>query len=73
MAACTNCGAESPVKPDGRADLTGRVWWHLRGYFGINGFFCPKCYDLVRHDSYDNPIDPDGFNTVAKKQHAKCY
>lgn len=60
MKTCTNCGREE--KRD-----QNRAWWYLRGYFDLNGFFCPDCYDLVRHDSYDRPVNPGSYKAILEK------
>ena len=39
-------------------------WWHCRNYFGISGTFCPKCYDMISHDSYGKPNRPDAYEKV---------
>jgi hypothetical protein len=39
-------------------------FWHLRGYYGINGAFCSKCYDLVAHDPYGNPQNPQAYARI---------
>ena len=56
--ACDNCGEQ---KQD-------QLAWILRNYFGISGYFCIDCYDLVAHDAYNNPKDPDTFNFILCKQ-----
>ena len=39
-------------------------FWHLRGYYGISGTFCSKCYDLVAHDSYGKPQNPQAHARI---------
>ena len=63
---CTNCGKEEVV--DYWHVHNRRAWWNLNGYFGLWGFFCPPCYDLVSHDSYRKPNNPREFNTILVKQ-----
>lgn len=43
---CTNCGVLY-------GERKGQ-WWHLNNYYGISGFYCPKCWDKVARDSYGN-------------------
>jgi hypothetical protein len=42
--------------------------WSLANYFGISGSFCSDCYDLVIHDSYSKPNNPDAYQAVLDKQ-----
>lgn len=58
---CSNCN----IDQDKEAHKT--QWWHCRDYFGISGIFCGKCYSLIAHDCYKNPINLAGYNTVLKK------
>lgn len=55
---CTCCGA---VEVEGQ-------WWSLRGYFGVNGYFCPNCMDKVHHDPYGNPFNPEQYKAVLVQQ-----
>lgn len=55
---CTNCGK---VKVRGQ-------WWILQDYFGINGYFCPHCFERVSHDSYKKPVHPKQYNAIAVRQ-----
>jgi hypothetical protein len=43
----------------------------LRNYFGISGYFCPKCYDKVSHDSYNKPNHPGEYLLILLKQSSK--
>lgn len=61
---CSNCSTTKTSQ-----------FWHLRGYYGISGTFCSKCYDLVAHDSYGKPQDPqahalirDALNNPSKEK-----
>jgi len=58
---CTNCGTDS----------NKGQWWGLRNYFGISGYFCPKCYDKVSHDSYNKPNHPGEYLLILLKQSSK--
>ena len=42
-------------------------WWHLRGYFGFSGSFCPDCYDKISHDSYGRPNSPKDYTFMLLK------
>jgi len=63
---CTNCNVE---KPKGEARQSDPQWWHLGGYYGISGTFCPDCYELVSHDSYGVPRHPAEYQQI-KEKHA---
>lgn len=62
---CTNCGVEYPATTPA---VQRPTWWYLNGYNGLNGFFCPECYDKVSHDTYGAPRNPEAFNEIAVKQ-----
>lgn len=47
------------------------TWWSLNNYFGINGFFCSKCFDLVQHDAYKQPVNPGAYCLILLKQGVK--
>jgi hypothetical protein len=57
-APCTHCG---------KLEVPGQ-WWVLRGYFGISGYFCPACYDLVSHDCYRKPKHPEQYKAIRVAQ-----
>ena len=57
---CVNCGI---------TESNGQ-WWNLHNYFKLSGRFCPECYDLVAHDSNDNPNNPGAYILVLLKQQA---
>jgi len=61
MKSCKNCGKENH-------DEGGASWWHLTGYFGIFGYFCPDCFSKVAHDSSRNPENPKEYKMIAVKQ-----
>lgn len=50
MSECTTCKVA-------REKRQGQ-WWHLAGYYGFTGFFCPDCYDKISHNSYGQPNRP---------------
>lgn len=54
---CSNCAK----------DTQGRGW-SLCHYFGISGYFCSPCYDLVSHDSYKRPENPAAYMMILLKQ-----
>ena len=54
---CTAC--ERPY--DGGMKIGKRAWWNLNGYNGFSGYFCPQCYDMISHDAYNKPKDPEGY------------
>jgi len=54
---CTACDKE---KKHGQ-------WWHLKGYFGLTGTFCPACYDKVSHNSYWEPNHPKDYMLILLK------
>ena len=66
---CTGC--ERPF--DGGMAKGKRTWWHLSNYRKFSGFFCPQCYDMVGHDSYGNPEDPEGYLLMLLKLNPKEY
>ena len=53
---CTSC--KRPFDGAGTGKFT---WWNCNGYHGFSGFFCPQCYDMISHDSYGKPEDPEGY------------
>jgi hypothetical protein len=55
---CTNCGKVH----------VGGQWWNLRNSFGINGYFCPDCYDLVSHNGNREPERPEQYRAIRVKQ-----
>jgi hypothetical protein len=55
---CVYCKTDKPPHSGPGA------FWFLRGYYGISGTFCSKCYDLVAHNSYGVPQDPKGLEKV---------
>lgn len=60
MKVCRHCGVT--------ADPRGQ-WWSLSNYYGLSGWFCPKCYDLVEHrtsyaDPLGQPVNPEGYAMV---------
>lgn len=55
---CTNCGD---------VEVPGQ-WWHMSNYFGIHGYFCPKCSELISHDPYKKPNHPNEFKAIAVAQ-----
>jgi hypothetical protein len=48
MKKCTNCVTTDPKGQ----------WWYLYNYYKISGYFCPRCYEDVSHDSAGNPNHP---------------
>ena len=59
---CTHCGNSTQTRG-----------WSLRHYFGISGYFCSPCYDLVSHDSYQQPNKPAAYMMVLLKQSGSKY
>lgn len=57
MRTCTHC--ETPNNGNEK-----RQWWHLSNYFGVSGFFCPNCYEMVSHNSYRVPNHPEKYKMV---------
>jgi|GEM_PF-4875088 len=55
---CTNCN---------KINVAGQ-WWYLGNYFGISGYFCPKCNNLVSHNSYGIPNYPEQYELIKNKQ-----
>lgn len=55
---CTNCGTSTPSSQ----------WWGLSNYYGLTGHFCPTCYDLVSHDPYGKPTNPEAYQAALEKQ-----
>ena len=63
---CTNCGrSRVPEVP-----IIGYTphWWTLTSYYGLYGYFCPDCYELVSHNGGGVPMHPKEFKTIAVKQ-----
>ena len=48
---CTCCGN----------DHSRGQWWSLKNYYGFTGLYCGQCYDLVKHDAFDRPVNPQGL------------
>lgn len=47
-------------------------WWSLRNYYGLNGWFCERCFALVEHrssweDPIGHPVNPKGYASVLEK------
>lgn len=47
-------------------------WWSLNNYYGLSGWFCSKCNDLVEHrstytDPVGRPVNPKGYAAVLEK------
>ena len=61
MRTCTGCGKDEDF---GRSK---RTWWHCTKYFGISGYFCPECYDMISHDTYKNPKNPAAYTMMLLK------
>lgn len=57
MTRCTNCNTTQTHQ-----------FWHLRGYYGISGTFCSGCYDLVAHDPYGRPTNPQAYASIVKEK-----
>jgi hypothetical protein len=57
---CTNCGV-------GRSQRQGQ-WWGLGNYYGINGYFCPDCYEKASHNAYGKPNHPKAYQQMLEKQ-----
>ena len=66
---CTGC--ERPY--DGGMAAGKFTWWSCNNYFKFTGFFCPQCYDLISHDSYQRPKDPEGYLLMLLKLNPKEY
>jgi hypothetical protein len=56
---------------DGGMSAGKRTWWHCNGHHKITGFFCPQCYDMISHDSYGKPEDPEGYMLMLLKLNPK--
>ena len=61
---CTGCSV-SYEKRQGQ-------WWSTTRYFGISGYFCSDCYDMIAHDSYRNPKNPAGYTLMLLKLGVKA-
>lgn len=44
---CTNC---AEINED-----CNRAYWSCHNYYGVTGYFCPACYELISHDAYGIP------------------
>lgn len=62
MNKCTNC--EHTAKEAG---------WFLKDYYGITGYFCRRCYNLVSHDSFKQPEHPAEYLMILLKQTGKSH
>jgi len=60
---CTNCGKYKDQVPKNQG-----VWWTLSNYYNIWGYFCPKCYNLVSHNSTGDPLHCKEYRTIYVKQ-----
>lgn len=70
MTTCTCCKRERKYREGQNAGYYGLKepgWWTLSGYFGLSGFFCPTCYDKVRHDAYGKPVHPRSYRRILKE------
>lgn len=56
--ACALCG-----RPSARAR---RQWWHLKGYYGLTGFVCHRCFAKVAHEN-GVPKHPVAYRNALKK------
>jgi hypothetical protein len=63
MLKCTNC--------DNTSESYSGQFWHCRDYFGVSGTFCGDCYELVAHDAYRNPVNPQAHQEILTKQQKK--
>jgi len=56
---CKVCGMENTTKE--------KQFWNLQNYFGVTGYFCGDCFDLVSHDSYSKPNTPAEYTAYLLK------
>tara|TARA_R110000822_G_C15136032_1_gene475652 strand:- start:338 stop:625 length:288 start_codon:yes stop_codon:yes gene_type:complete len=40
--------------------------WNLTNYYGLNGIYCPVCFEKVRHKD-GKPIHPIAFRNLLRK------
>lgn len=38
--------------------------WFLRDYYGLDGRFCRKCFEKVKHDSNGKPEHPKQYRKI---------
>ena len=48
----------------GRECKPESLHWNLSNYYGVSGTFCQYHYDLVSHDSYGKPNNPDAYMRI---------
>jgi hypothetical protein len=48
-------------------DSVSGTWWHLSGYHGFSGLFCPDCFDKVSHDVYGKPNHPQEVEAMRRE------
>ena len=41
-------------------------WWSLTKYHGVNGIYCPACFEKVRHKDAQ-PVHPVAFRNALRK------
>ena len=45
--------------------------WALRGYYGLTGRLCGRCYGRVSHDAYGRPKHPAMYRNALQSLGAK--
>tara|TARA_R110002126_G_scaffold272252_1_gene416385 strand:- start:39 stop:347 length:309 start_codon:yes stop_codon:yes gene_type:complete len=41
-------------------------WWSLTQYHGVNGIYCPACFEKVRHKD-GKPVHPIAYGNLLRK------
>ena len=41
-------------------------WWSLVNYYGVNGIYCPVCFEKVRHKD-GKPVHPIAYRNALRK------
>jgi len=55
MSTCTGCGADR--------SKAGQ-WWHTAVGYGVSGFWCSDCYEVISLDAYGQPKNPEQRNLM---------
>jgi hypothetical protein len=63
----THTWSKQPCTHCGEVEVAGQ-WWSLRDYYGVSGYFCPDCMEMVSHTSYEMPIHPAQYQAVLVAQ-----
>ena len=46
-------------------------WWSLTQYHGVNGIYCPACFEKVRHKD-GKPVHPIAYRNALRKMNGSA-